>query len=159
MKKILSTIFVILFSIVLYGQKIPNSQVKSLDNKIVDVSTIVENGSEPVLICFFATWCKPCVKELDAFSDEYIDWVDETGVKIIAISVDNVRSSSSVSPFINARGWEFEVYLDPNSDFKRALNVSNIPHTLLVVNGKIVWQHTSYLEGDEDEVYEMIKQY
>jgi len=159
MKKILSTIFVIFFSIVLYGQKIPNSQVKSLDNKIVDVSTIVENGSEPVLICFFATWCKPCVKELDAFSDEYIDWVDETGVKIIAISVDNVRSSSSVSPFINARGWEFEVYLDPNSDFKRALNVSNIPHTLLVVNGKIVWQHTSYLEGDEDEVYEMIKQY
>ncbi len=158
MKRIIFTLLVSFVVLVTYAQNVPNVQIKDLTGKTVNSNSIIENDGKPVLISFFATWCKPCVKELSAFSDEYEDWVEETGVKIIAVSVDNARSSSSVAPFVNARGWEFDVYLDVNGDLKRAMNVNNVPHTFLLDgNGKIVWQHTSYLEGDEEHTFEVIK--
>jgi hypothetical protein len=95
---------------------------------------------------------------LNTIQDRYADWQEETGVKIIAISIDDSRTSSSVAPFVSGKGWEYEVYLDINGDFKRAMNVNNVPHVFLLDgNGKIVLQHNSYTPGDEDELYEQIK--
>ncbi|MDA3868178.1 MAG: TlpA disulfide reductase family protein [Salinivirgaceae bacterium] len=140
----------------LFAQDIPSVNVKSLSGEIVNTNTFANDG-KPMIISLWATWCKPCVKELDAYNDYYADWVDETGVKVFAISTDDSRSSSRVAPYVNARGWEIPVYLDENSDFKRAMNVANVPHTFLLDGkGKVVWQHTSYVEGDEEELYEKL---
>jgi len=99
------------------------------------------------------------VRELSVIAEEYDDWVDETGVKLIAVSIDNSRSTSRVAPFVNGKAWDYEVYLDPNEDFKKAMNVVNIPHTFLIDGeGQVVWQHTSYAEGDEEELYEKIQE-
>ena len=88
----------------------------------------------------------------------YDDWVEETGVKLVAISIDDTRNMAKVAPYVNGKGWEYDVYLDPNGDFKRALGVNNVPHTFLVDgSGKIVWQHNSYSEGDEYELLELVK--
>ncbi len=146
----------LLLSVSLFAQDIPSVKVKSLTGEQIDTKSFKNNGN-PVVISFWATWCKPCVKELNAYNDYYPDWVDETGVKIYAISTDDTRSSSRVAPYVNARGWEFDVLLDENGDFKRAMNVANVPHTFLLDgNGKIVWQHTSYVEGDEEELYDKL---
>ena len=53
------------------------------------------------------------------------------------------------------KGWEFDVYVDANSDFNRVMNVNNAPFFLLL-NGKgeVVWQHNSYAPGDEETIYE-----
>lgn len=136
---------------------IPDAQVKGLDGKKMQTADLSNNG-KPMVISMWATWCKPCIRELNAISDMYIDWQDETGVKLIAISIDDSRNATKVGPFVNGAGWEYEVYIDENQDFKRLLNVNTIPHTFLV-NGKgeIVWQHNGYTAGDEDELYELIK--
>ena len=78
-------------------------------------------------------------------------------VKVIAVSIDDSRNAAKVAPFANGKDWPFEIYIDANSDLKRALNVNAIPHTFLLnANKEIVWQHTSYLDGDEEELYEEI---
>lgn len=136
--------------------KLPSIQIKDLTGNQVDASTLSNDG-KPMVVSFWATWCKPCVRELNTINDDYIDWQDETGVKIVAISIDDSRLSSKVRPFTTSQGWEYEVYLDENSELRRALNVNNIPHTFLLNgNGEIVWQHNGYIPGDEDHLYELI---
>lgn len=137
--------------------EIAAAQVKTLDGKTVSTSTFTNDG-KPMIIDFWATWCKPCVAELNAISEDYADWKAETGVKLIAISIDDARTMASVAPFVAGKGWDYEVFLDPNSDFRRAMNVNNVPHTFLLDgNGKIVAQHNTYAPGDETKLYEEIK--
>lgn len=148
----------LLISTFIFAQDIPNIQVKTLDGQQVSIQDVIENDGNPVIVAFWATWCKPCIKELNAFNENYIDWQDETGVKIVAISIDEARSLNRVAPLVNGKGWEFEVYTDPNSDLKRAMNVTNPPFTFILdKDGKIVNQHTSYLEGDEEHTYEVLQ--
>ncbi len=115
------------------------------------------NDGNPMVISFWATWCAPCKRELNSIADLYDDWQDETGVKLIAVSIDDARSKSRVMPFVNGSSWDYEVYIDENQDFKRLMGVNNVPHTFLVDgDGKIVWQHNNYADGDEYELYKMI---
>ncbi|MBI9068296.1 MAG: TlpA family protein disulfide reductase [Salinivirgaceae bacterium] len=161
MKKLFTTI--ILVSLVMVGfsqsgeSSIPSIDIKTTNGKTVNSSTFSNDG-KPMVISFWATWCKPCVRELSNIAEVYETWVDETGVKLIAISIDDARSMSRVAPFTNGKGWDYEIYIDTNSDLKRAMNVPNVPHTFLIDGeGKIVYQHTSYSDGDEKQLYEKIK--
>ena len=143
---------------VLSQSAIPSIEIRDIDGGIINTSDISNDG-KPIVISFWATWCKPCVKELTAIAELYDEWQTETGVKVIAISVDDSKSMARVKPFVNAKAWDFDVLLDPNSDFKRAMNVVNVPHTFLL-NGNIevVSQHTTYAEGDEEELFEKIQE-
>jgi len=146
------------FSLNSFAQSdIPQVTIKTLDGKAFNTSEITNDG-KPVILSFWALWCKPCQKELDAFNENYADWQEETGVKIYAVSIDDSRSTARVMPMVNGKAWEFDVLLDPNGDLKRAMNVNMIPHTFLLDgDGKIVAQHTSYFEGAEFDLYEKVK--
>ena len=158
-KQILTLLVVLLATTFGFSQdarKLPNIEVKTLKGDAFNISEL-DNDGNPIVISFWATWCKPCKKELNNISEVYEDWQEETGVKLVAVSIDDTRSMSKVAPYINASDWEYEVYLDPNADLKRAMGVSTVPHTFLI-NGKgeIVWQHRGYMEGDEDKLYDKI---
>ncbi|MBP5189857.1 MAG: TlpA family protein disulfide reductase [Bacteroidales bacterium] len=160
MKKTILTLVITMLAALATAQnaKVPeNITIKTLDGKTVETS-IIQNNGKPIIISFWATWCKPCNRELNAIKEVYEEWQEETGVKLVAISIDDTRSASKVKPHVDGNGWEYEVYLDQNQDFKRAMNVVNVPHTFLL-NGKgeIVWQHTSYVDGSEEELFELVK--
>ena len=139
------------------GRKIPAVEIKSLDSSPFNTGDI-QNDGKPIIISIWATWCSPCKRELNTIAEDYIDWQDETGVKLIAISIDDARNMQKVKPYVDGQSWDYEVYLDPNADFKRAMNVNNVPHTFLIDGeGNIVWQHNSYQPGDEDELYELVE--
>jgi len=163
MRKIIIFAFVILFGQLALSQnvtemkKLPSVNIKTLDGQTFNTSQI-QNDGKPIVISFWALWCKPCKKEMEAYNENYEDWQEETGVKIYAISIDDARSTQKVLPFVRGKDWEMPVLLDPNCDFKRAMNVNMIPHTFLLDGtGKVVYQHTSYYEGLEDELFELIK--
>lgn len=158
--KLLLSSALILFTTTIFAQDskaVPAVDVKKIDGTTFNTGDITNDG-KPIIINFWATWCSPCKRELNNIAEVYEDWVDETGVKLVAISIDDTRNMAKVAPYVNGKGWEYDVYIDPNGDFKRALGVNNVPHTFLVDgNGKIVWQHNSYSEGDEDELLELVE--
>lgn len=135
---------------------VPSVALKDLSGEVVNTSKISNDG-KPIIISFWATWCSPCKKELNTIHDEYEDWVEETGVKLVAVSVDDERTKNRVVPYVDSKGWEYEVLLDPNSEFRRAMGVNNVPHTFVIDgNGKIVYSHNNYVPGDEYELYDFL---
>ena len=121
-----------------FGQNnLPNIDLKTLSNSTISTQKIAEEN-ELIIISLWATWCVPCKNELDAISELYQDWVEETNVKLFAVSIDDSRTSKRIIPMINGKDWEFEILIDENSDLKRAFGTSTVPYTVIVKNGKII---------------------
>jgi len=138
--------------------KLPDITIKDVKGQPFSTKKITNNG-KPIIITFWATWCKPCIKEHDALNNVYDDWMEETGVKIYAISIDDSRNFSRVKPMADGRGWDFTILSDVNQDLKRALNVNEPPHTFILDGtGTIRWQHVGYMDGGEKEYLQVVKQ-
>lgn len=138
--------------------QLPAVTLKDISGKTVNTAELSNDG-KPFIISFFATWCKPCNRELTAISEVYDEWKDETGVKVIAVSIDQAQNINKVKPLVDNNGWEYDVLLDPNSDFKRALGIQMIPYVLIVDGkGNIVYKHNGYTEGAEAELIEKVRE-
>lgn len=138
------------------GKKVPSVQLTDLNGKPINTANLSEKG--PIVISFWATWCAPCKRELNTIHEEYEEWQKETGITIVAVSIDDEKTKAQVPLYVNGKGWEYVVLLDPNWDFKRAMGVGNVPHTFLIdAEGNIVYSHTGYSEGDEEKLLEEIK--
>lgn len=137
--------------------QLPSVQVKDLSGKTIDTATLSNDG-KPFAISFFATWCKPCQRELRAIAEVYPDWQDETGMKMYIVSIDEAQNVSKVKPLVDGEGWEYEVLLDTNSDFFRSLGLQSVPHMLVLDgNGQIVDSHSGYTDGSETEIIKKIR--
>jgi thiol-disulfide isomerase/thioredoxin len=149
-------ILVFNLSFTLFAQELlPNTTLKTLSGATTTLAEIAA-VDDLIVVSLWATWCVPCKNELDAVADVYDDWVSETGVKYYAVSIDDSRTAKRVRPMINGKGWEFEILLDENSDLKRAFGVSTVPYTIIIKSGEIVYKHTGYTPGFEDELYDQI---
>lgn len=155
MKQISLLLFLFIYIIGFSQKSIPNVSLTTLEGKLVKIQDKISKDKITVLN-FWATWCVPCINELDAISDVYEDWKDETNMEIIAISIDDSRTQRRIKPLINGKDWEYEVLVDKNQELKRALNISIIPHVIILKGNKIVYRHTGYSPGSEDELYEVI---
>jgi len=150
--------FIALVSILFVSaQEIPSASIVDIKGNKVDFSKIIKSD-KPVIVSFWATWCVPCINELDAISEVYPDWQDETNVKLIAISVDDDRTARRIKPLVNGKGWDYEIYRDYNMELQRAFNISSVPFMIIIKNGKIVYTHSGYSPGSEDKIYKIISQ-
>ena len=157
--KIIKMLFVlqIICVISMNAQQIPSVQLKDLNGRVINTS-VLRNDGKPFIICFFAAWCKPCLLELEAIHELYEEWQKETGVKLIAISIDDAQNSLRVGPDVRAKGWQFEILLDPNAHFRRSLGGSLIPAVFVVDgSGKIVTSRTGYTSGSEKQLIEVVR--
>lgn len=157
MKRLLIVCALICASFTAMAQ-IPSVTLKDINGKSVRTDTLSNDG-RPLIIDFFATWCKPCNRELTAISEVYEEWQEETGVKLIAVSIDQAQNIHKVRPLVDQHGWPYEVLLDPNSDFKRALGIQMIPFVLIIDGqGQIVYKHNGYTDGAEEELIEKVRE-
>jgi len=158
MKKFIFILFIGLFSLSSSAQNdLPSVDLTSMEGKTIALKDAT-NKDGITIISLWATWCVPCLKELDAINDIYDEWQEETNVQLLAISVDDSRTVKRVKSMVNGKDWDYTVLLDTNSDLKRALNASSIPLTILVKDNKIVYEHSGYSPGAESELYKKIKE-
>ncbi len=158
MKKI-AFLFAILLTCNAFAQEeLPNVTIQTMDGSDTTITEVTAKDNV-VIVSLWATWCVPCIKELDAISDLYDEWQDETGVELIAVSVDDSRTVKRVKPLINGKGWDYDILLDTNNDLKRALGAATVPLTILIKDNKIVYRHSGYSPGAEMELYEKVKEY
>jgi thiol-disulfide isomerase/thioredoxin len=149
----------VVFSVTIYSQNdLPNIELTTLDGNKISINDATSENNV-YIVSLWATWCVPCIKELDAISEIYTDWQDETNVKLVAVSVDDSRTVKRVRPLINGKSWEYEILLDTNNDLKRALGAATVPLTLLVKDNKIIYKHSGYNPGSEFELYEKIQEF
>lgn len=152
----LATILLAIVSIV--SAQLPNVTLKDINGNTVNIAEL-RNDGKPFIIDFFATWCKPCNRELDAIAEVYDEWREETGVKIFAVSIDVAQNVNKVKPLVDSHGWTYDVLLDPNGDLKRALGIQMIPYVLIVDGqGHIVYKHNGYTDGAEIELIEKVRE-
>lgn len=157
MKKIFLAIIALVMALPALAD-LPSVQLKDMNGNAINTAELSNDGI-PFVISFWATWCKPCQRELKAIHEVYADWQDETGMKLIVVSIDEAQNAERVKTTIDGRGWEYEVILDPNGEFKRQMGVQNPPHTFIVdANGNIVWNHQGYTDGCEEEIIEKIRE-
>ena len=156
MKKSIFLTLLLMASMTAYAV-LPDVTLRDIYGHEIKVAELAQTG-KPVLISFFATWCKPCMRELKAMNDYYADWQDDYKLTIYLVSIDQAQDTHKVKPLVDGNGWEYKVLLDPNGELKRAMNVQSIPH-LFVLNSKgdIVYNHVGYTEGDEQELPKYFK--
>ncbi|NND62682.1 MAG: TlpA family protein disulfide reductase [Flavobacteriaceae bacterium] len=136
--------------------EIPDVDLTTMGGETVNFQEVTNDGNVKI-VSLWATWCVPCLKELDAINDVYEDWQDETQVELIAISIDDSRTVKRVKPLINGKAWDYKILLDTNNDLKRALGAATVPLTLVVKDNKIVYRHSGYNPGSENELYEVVQ--
>ena len=157
MKKLL-LLALVLLGVSYASAQLPSVQLKDINGKTIDTATL-NNDGKPFVISFFATWCKPCLRELRAINELYADWQDETGMKLIAISTDEAQNVHKVKPLVDSEGFEYDVLLDSNQDLQRALGIQMIPYVMIIDgDGNIVETRNGYTDGSEAHIIEKIRE-
>jgi|TARA_B100001248_G_scaffold73830_1_gene52712 peroxiredoxin len=156
LKKIIISCILSLIAYSSSSQKfIPDLGLKTLNGESIrSVEAINQNGF--TIISFWATWCIPCINELDAINEVISVWSEKEDITVLAISTDDSRSKKRVKPLINGKDWVFDVISDTNQDFKRAMGVVGIPHTIVTYKSEIIHRRIGYTPGEEEDLFDVI---
>ena len=156
MRRLINIAFALLCTATMMAA-LPMVELKDIDGNTVIIEDLDEQG-KPVILAFFATWCKPCIRELKAIHEVYADWQEETGVDMYIVSIDQGQDCKKVKPMVDGYGWEYHVLLDPNGELKRAMNVQNVPHMFVIDSkGTTVYNHAGYTDGNETEIRNFLR--
>ncbi len=145
-------------SVTAFAQKqMPSINLQDLNQNSVNVYEDFAEEDKIYIFSFWATWCAPCINELQDINDYYQDWKEELNLEVVAVSVDDSRTKKRINPLVNGKGWEYTILLDTNQELKRALSIANVPYMIIVKNKEIVGIHNGYSEGVIEELYNELK--
>lgn len=149
---LINLLLLALFSV----SKAQNVTIENIKGEKHSFAEIIK-GEKPVIVTFWATWCKPCIMEMEALKEIKADW--EEHVRVISVSIDDSRTKGKVISFVKGKNYPFEIYMDPNQALYKSLNVLSVPFSLIFKDGKQVYMHSGYNPGDEAYLVEEALKY
>ncbi len=145
------------FTVVNAQDQIPSVNLKTLDGQTVDLKDYVGKG-KPVFLSFWATWCKPCVQELNNISELLPEWEAAYQLEVVAVTIDTQRQLAKAKSTVMTNGWAVTILSDSNQQLMTKLGFQTIPQSFLLDGtGKVVYSHSGYKPGDEYELEEKLK--
>ena len=157
LRKIIFIIVIIIANSGFCQKNIPNTQLKSNSGELIDLREF--SNDKTVVLLFWATWCVPCINELNTINEVYSEWQEETNLVILAISIDDYRTVSRVMPLVRGYNWDYEILFDTNQELKRSLNILNIPYQIAIHDGSIFYRHTGYIHGQEKILINAVREH
>lgn len=157
MRTLITLLFLSVSSVLIAQDRVPNMQLKDMQGRNVSMNDISKD--QLVVVSLWATWCVPCIKELEAIKEVYEEWQEETGVKIYAVTVDDARTVKRVRPMVNGKAWDYEILFDTNNDFKRAVGAAAIPMLFVAKDNKILYRRNGYAPGAEEELFAKLQEF
>jgi len=133
------------------ADKTANWTLETVDGNTVTFHDQLAKG--PVVVSFWATWCKPCIKEMPALNTIAGDFAGQ--ISILAVNADNSKSVAKVAPMISAKHWDnLIVPLDTSGELQQLLQVGGTIPFLILYDGKgrEIYRHIGYKPGDEVEL-------
>lgn len=159
MKRMFLTLSLMIFSLSWSQKNLPNVTLNTIGGEKISTEKNFNEKDKLYVFSFWATWCAPCIQELEAINDVYPDWKSELNVEIVAVATDDEKTAKRVKPLVNGKGWDYTVLLDTNQDFKRSLGISNVPYLIVVKNQQIVFVQNGHVPGGENGLYEKLKSF
>ena len=102
----------------------PPFAIKSVTGEKLNLTALLETG--PVVLDFWATWCKPCqmaLPELEALHQKYA----KRGLRVIGISADGPRNFAKVRPTASKLGLTFPIAIDDDERLQQLYQVRGLP--------------------------------
>ena len=123
-------------------------RLQDLEGQSVELASYLGKG--PLILDFWATWCKPCITALPELQRLHTD-LTPRGVQIVGVNEDGPRNAPKVKPFAKTHGIDFPIVLDLNRAAQSQLQVSVLPTTLLLDSkGTVVRTSFGYRPGEID---------
>jgi cytochrome c biogenesis protein CcmG, thiol:disulfide interchange protein DsbE len=140
------------FALVTIGSQAPDFQAVPVDTAAgarTLAKTIGDYKGDVVLLNIWATWCAPCRVEMPS-----IETLQRTygprGLHIVAVSVDDPGSDSTIRAFVKRFGLTFEVLHDttvpaipPDGDrrpgaIERTYQTTGVPETFVIARDGVI---------------------
>lgn len=149
---IITILMTVLAARLLAVEKAQDFTLEDISGDQVTLSSLLEKG--PVVISFWATWCKNCKKEMPELDKLYKKYEDQ--ITVVCISVDKPSKKQAAVRYVKNR-YSFTTLLDPDMKVYKALNAQNPPHTMIINQDyDILFSHVGYQKGDEKHLEEEI---
>ena len=124
----------------------PAFKLQSLTGTKLDLAQLRAQG--PVLLDFWATWCKPCLAALPELQKIHEEFAPR-GLTVIGVSTDGPRSFPKVRPFVARHSITYPIALDDDGDMQQKFQVRAMPMTVLIdTAGAIVHVSQGFRPGE-----------
>ena len=119
------------------GLAVMGQEVKKL--KIGELEKLIAESRTPLIVNFWATFCKPCIEEIPYF-EKLVEKYKQEGLSLLLVSLDMRDDYPKIRPFASKRKFSSRIvwldesnadYFCPRIDEKWS---GGIPATLLIYN-------------------------
>ncbi len=120
-------------------------QFQDADGQAVSLSDL---RGKPIMVCFWATWCGYCNKQLPYLQQLYDQW---QGTELVMLTISKGEEPSTVATFMQDEGLSFPVLTDSAQKASSQYGVGGVPTTFFIdEDGIIQFKKVGYFHSLED---------